>query len=78
MGGQLLTQVLENQLTLSQPEGADCAPHPHTQYYLPTQLLVASYASADYIDVNYYSALYRSWFALSILDFVGLLHQRHF
>ena len=35
-GGQLPTQVLEDQLTLYQPEGADCAPPPH--YYLPTQL----------------------------------------
>ena len=57
MGGQLLTQVLADQLTLSQPEGADCAP-PHSTIYLPTQLLVASYGSADCFDVNYYSALY--------------------
>ena len=26
-GGQLPTQVLADQLTLSQPEGIDCAPH---------------------------------------------------
>ena len=33
-GGQLPTQVWADQLTLSQPEGADFAP----QYYLLTQL----------------------------------------
>ena len=49
MGGQLLTQVLADQLTLSQPEGA---------------ALVASYASADCIDMNDYTALYRSYFGL--------------
>ena len=35
-GGQLPTQVLADQLSLSQPEGADCAPA--TNYYFPTQL----------------------------------------
>ena len=34
MGGKLVTQILEGQLTLSQPEWADCAPPPH--YYLPS------------------------------------------
>ena len=33
-GGQLPTQVSADQLTLSQPKGADFAP----QYYLPIQL----------------------------------------
>ena len=31
-GGQLPTQVLADQLTLSQPDGADCAPHITTQF----------------------------------------------
>ena len=39
-GGQLPT--LADQLTLSQPEGADCAPYTH--YCLPTQFQIASYA----------------------------------
>jgi hypothetical protein len=30
MGGQLPTHVLADQLTLSQPEGADCAPYSTT------------------------------------------------
>ena len=39
-GGQLPIQFLADQLTLSQPEGVDCAPY--ITKYLPTQLLVAS------------------------------------
>ena len=53
LGAQLPTQVLADQITLYQPEGADCAPPPH--YYLPTQLSVASYAPVDmcvYIHMN--------------------------
>ena len=45
MGGQsglLPTKVLADQLTLYQPEGADCVPS------LPTQLYVASYAHGKY------------------------------
>ena len=41
-GRQLPTQILADQLTLYQPEGADCVPT-----HLPFQLSVASYAPAD-------------------------------
>ena len=49
MREQLLTQSVADQMTLSQPGGA---------------ALVASYASADCIDMNDYTALYRSYFGL--------------
>ena len=47
MGGQVkqfLTQVLADQLALSQPEGADCAP---PDYFLPTQVQVNSYVTDE-------------------------------
>ena len=42
-GGQLPTQVLVDQLTLSQPDEVGCAHH--ITMYLPTQLYVASYVT---------------------------------